>query len=135
VTATLASPAVWELRLPDKLKSLNEIKHHMARHKDTQNWENVLHNELYYEGIRSPTYPPRYKVKVTITRVMAAGEREFDDDNLVGGAKGLRDALKRLKWIRDDNREWLEVEYRQEKAGPGQRPGTRIRLEPAGGAQ
>jgi hypothetical protein len=133
LTATLATPAVWELSLPDKIRSLNELRNPWNRNKDTQNWENVIHNELYYAGIRSPTFRPNHKVKVTITRLMSAGERAFDRDNLIGGTKSLMDALKREKWIHDDSEKWVEVEYRQEKAGPGQRPGTRIRLEPAGG--
>jgi hypothetical protein len=130
MTTTLATTATWELTLPDKIKSLNEIKHPMVRHKDTKRWETVIHAELLKAGIHSPTYPPRDKVKVTITQVLAPGERRYDFDDLVGGAKGLVDALKRLRHLRNDSPDHLESAYTWERhAGRG---GTRIRLEPAG---
>jgi hypothetical protein len=131
MTATLTTPATWELTLPDKIKSLNEIKSGFARHRDTLRWEQVLHAELYYQGIHSPTYPPRQKMRLTITQLLASGERAYDYDGLVGGSKGIVDAIKRLRHIRNDSPAHLESAYLQERVTG--RGGTRIRLEPAGG--
>lgn len=76
---------------------------------------------------------------VTITRLMGAGQREFDFDNLVAGCKSLVDAMKPTATRRgrqvlgssllvDDGPAHVTVTYQQERAADG-KPGTRIELE------
>jgi hypothetical protein len=76
---------------------------------------------------------------VTITRLMGAGQREFDYDNLVAGCKSLVDAMKPTATRRgrqvlgssllvDDGPAHVTVTYQQERAGDG-KPGTRIEVE------
>jgi hypothetical protein len=67
-------------------------------------------------------YTPK-KVVIEITRVLAAREREYDEDNLrYGSAKQIVDAFVRLGWARDDNPSAITVVYRQLKETP--RPKT-----------
>ena len=50
------------------------------------------------------------KKKIIITSVRV---RLLDHDNLVGGCKGLVDAMKRLEMIVDDSPDWVDIEYDQ----------------------
>lgn len=64
-------------------------------------------------------YPPpkaQAKRRVSFIRFSAG---ELDDDNLRGGFKPVRDALKTIGLIRDDNARWLEAHYAQVKVKPG----------------
>src|SRR5574343_275467 len=53
-----------------------------------------------------------YKIDVRFERHSSG---ELDDDNLPGGFKPMRYALKDLKVIVDDNSEWLKASYAQVK--------------------
>lgn len=84
--------------------------------------------------------PPAVRHRtVTVTRLMGKGQREFDYDNLVAGAKAVIDAMKPAHMRRgclvagasllvDDSPRWVTVTYLQERAADG-RAATRITIE------
>jgi len=63
---------------------------------------------------------------VTLTRVMSYRQRPFDDDNLIGGLKPVRDALIDAGYIRNDDSSAAEFVYKQEKDVDGE---PRLRVE------
>lgn len=76
---------------------------------------------------------------VTICRLMGKGQREYDYDNLVAGAKAVVDAMKPsasrrgrqvlgASLIVNDDPAHVVVTYLQERAATGQ-PGTLITIE------
>lgn len=50
---------------------------------------------------------------VRFTRVMGPGERPYDDDNLIGGLKAVRDALVDMHFITGDGPNSAEFSYHQ----------------------
>ena len=48
-------------------------------------------------------------------RIVRRGPRDLDDDNLSGGCKSLRDALKFVGLIEDDRPGLVTVDYKQER--------------------
>ncbi len=79
--------------------------HWSKKSKESKEWEQEIWAALNGK-IEKATTPMR--VKVTSLRA-----RALDDDNLSGGFKGGRDALKRLGLIVDDNLRWCKFEYFQ----------------------
>ncbi len=66
-----------------------------------------------------------YSAKLRVTIVRGCGAIPLDDDNLVGGAKPLRDAIAAELLGRDDaERNGIEWVYRQEKGAA-----TRIEIQ------
>lgn len=63
---------------------------------------------------------------VTFTRVMSYRQRPFDDDNLIGGLKPVRDALVDIGYLRNDDSSAAEFVYKQEKDEDGD---PRLRIE------
>lgn len=63
---------------------------------------------------------------VTLTRVMSYRQRPFDDDNLIGGMKAVRDALVDIGYLRNDDSSAAEFVYKQEKDDEGD---PRLRVE------
>ena len=64
--------------------------------------------------------------RVTITRLLGARQRDYDDDNLIAACKALRDAMQCPRVSRgktipgaaivvDDSAKWSEWHYRQER--------------------
>lgn len=84
-----------------------------------QTWQNMLAIKM-----GRPDHPVDFKVFLRVTSVKKHS-RKFDHSNLVGGAKPIPDALKRLGWIVDDSPAWLVDEYHQTK---GDVAGTFIEL-------
>ncbi len=80
----------------------------------------IVHGEK--NGSRGATV----KRRVTLTRLMGWGQREFDRDNLQGGMKICVDAMVRAKLLVDDKPKWLELHHAQER---GTIPGLRVLLE------
>jgi hypothetical protein len=68
----------------------------------------------------------RVRVEFTI-----AHPKPYDPDNAVGALKPVLDAMRRVRWIRDDSETWLELlPVRQERSTAGA-PATTIEIEPA----
>jgi len=63
---------------------------------------------------------------VTFTRRYAGREREMDHANLVGGMKGVVDAMVRVGLLVDDSPKWFEAEYVQVRSD---RSGLHVRIE------
>lgn len=62
-------------------------------------------------------------------RIDRYGSRRLDEDNFIGGAKGILDSLKEQKLIIDDNADGIELLWRQMKPEPRQKAFTTITLE------
>jgi hypothetical protein len=110
-----------EGQIPRKLLSGQQLNggHWHKRQKDRKIWFTEI---AILFGSPPVGYTPK-KVVIEITRVLAAREREYDEDNLrYGSAKQIVDAFVRLGWARDDNPSAITVVYRQLKETP--RPKT-----------
>lgn len=70
--------------------------------------------------------PARLKRRVCLTRLISLSGQLYDDDNLVAGAKPIRDALIHSGWIKDDSSVWLKAHYDQERS---QEYGVRFLIE------
>lgn len=60
------------------------------------------------------TTPPKVR-RVTLTRLYAGRQREFDADNLAGGCKVVVDAMVRAGLLRGDDKASAEILYQQRK--------------------
>lgn len=81
---------------------------HWAKHyRDKRDWGYAL-----LLALRCKLIPPNRQVHVKIT---CYRPRLLDDANMVGGAKGLVDAIVDMGIAKDDSREWIKVEYEQVK--------------------
>lgn len=63
---------------------------------------------------------------VTFTRHYSGREKEMDHANMVGGAKGMVDAMVRVGLLVDDSPKWFEAEYLQVRSD---RSGLHVRIE------
>lgn len=142
----------WTLTVPLPLLSANDrivngrdkvSRAIYANRRDA--WAQILTTLARYHGIPAATG----KRRVTFIRLMGKGQRAFDDDDLIGGCKLVRDAMRRPKpWTKrvgkarvsmltagaslivDDSARWLEATYVQERAADGV-TATRIVIEEA----
>lgn len=99
--------------LPLKIKSQNASFYKkngfwVAR-ADKKRWLNALAIIA-----KRALHPAAGKRKVTI---VSYRKRLLDYGNLVGGAKPILDALKKLGWIVDDSPAWVIEEYKQFAVG------------------
>lgn len=111
------------LALPILTPSQNEYNawHWRKRHQWTKGVETVLRSQLNATGWSKPQEP--VTMLVVVTRYSAG---TLDEGNLVGGAKGLIDALVRLGVLYDDAPRWCTAVYKQE---PARRGLGRVRVE------
>jgi hypothetical protein len=140
----------WYLTFEEQLPSANDrlvngrdrkSRAIYARKRD--DWAALLTLAAKMAGIPAATG----KRRVTFVRIMGKRQRAFDDDDLSGGCKLVRDAMKRPhKWTKkigkvsvpmltagaslivDDGAKWIDAVYMQERAADG-KPGTRIEIE------
>lgn len=128
------------LHIPRRLESPNKSRgaHWRVRHRITQEWE----QECSLAARRGPAAKASYdllsalrdrRMLVTVERHVPS-ERNFirDDDNLVYSTKPLRDALKRLGYIKDDSRKWLELPMPTQHVSEDGSDFTIVTIEPAG---
>lgn len=80
-------------------------------------WKNKYLRELRGYEILGIKEQNLVKKKVTYIRY---GSRTLDVDNFIGGTKALTDALKEKRLIWDDNKHYLEAEYKQVKCKRGE---------------
>lgn len=111
-----------ERKLPsanERSVNANTARFHYRKERDAWGW--LLKVAMIQHGI------PRAneKRRLRIVRVLGKGEREYDFDNLVGGAKALVDAMARAGLVLNDNARWLEASYHQER---GSATGVRIEV-------
>lgn len=99
-----------DLILPREIQSGNVLayRHWRIRMKDKAAWTMVLRANLTPQRAQAPDF---CRVEITAYR-----KRYLDDDNLIAGAKHLRDALIHAGLIADDNRRHAAFVYRQQLA-------------------
>lgn len=73
---------------------------------------------------------------VTFTRIMCYKEKSYDDDNLIGGLKGVRDALVHHGYISGDGpRSGVKFKYKQKRDVMAQSPSLIIEIVPRRGSR
>jgi hypothetical protein len=143
----LSELAEVSLHLPYNAKSPNETlvgRHWGAKAKLTKAWETAIKLAIgdhigattvsgYDKPVEALGFKPvAVRMRVSITRLVP-NRRNFikDDDNLGYIVKPINDALKRLGFLKDDKRQWLEQPRPgQAIAGDGLH-WTVIRIEPS----
>ena len=91
-----------------KIKSANELIGKNRWIIEKYKKYSIRHIEL--AGIQR-VKPVKERRLVVFKRLYDARGRSLDDDNLRDGFKYLRDHLKRLGWIYEDSRAWIDTEY------------------------
>lgn len=96
--------------------SLNKMQraHFRTKHRILSNYRTELRKSLDMTGDIPTADSKRY---VVITRHSMG---TLDNDNFIGGCKQLVDALQREGLIKDDSPEWVQIDYKQEKAKRGE---------------
>ncbi len=136
-------PQTVRLTLPvtTSLNVLNGIRHgkwgaeKYKKHRDSL--EGIVWAELVTTGQKHLIpWPPATRQRsarnndraprMTTLRATRYGTRKLDRINLWGGFKALVDVLTRLGLIFDDSEQWLDDDYKQEKANRGE---SRTELE------
>lgn len=119
----------WEWEIGLELASLNAHQQNDSRgwayRKSRDTWTALMRSAAVAAAMPVPTE----KRRVLFTRLYSGREREWDDDNLIGGAKLARDAMERAGIILSDARRWAQFSYAQEK---GARRGLRVLVEEVG---
>lgn len=100
-------PAIIEVHQQIVSRNVLDKWHWNKRRKHSRAWESDI-----WKAFRLSTPKAKGKVKLKITSYRT---RLLDHDNLVGGCKGILDAMKRLGIIIDDTPDLIEVEYEQMK--------------------
>ena len=121
-----------ELRIPRRLESPNvwNGRHWRTKHRISQEW-----GDFITYAARSPYAWPwgREPVKLSLTverHVPSARNFIKDDDNLRFAVKPLLDALKRLGFIADDSRKWLEHPTPTQHISEDGKDWTVVRIQP-----
>lgn len=123
--------ASWLLEIPYAVKSMNahSVNAGTARF-GYQRDRRVVTTALMVVRRSSRVPNAIARRRVTIARVMAHGQREFDRDNFHGGCKVVLDAMVREGLLVDDTAKWAQVFYEQMRGGTGiTLSTTRILLE------
>ena len=96
----------------ESLNIMNKM-HWSKRHGLSKEWEKYI-----WATLNGKIHQATAKMRVKVTSIR---KHALDSDNLVGGFKGGRDALKRLGLIVDDSPQWAEFLYEQkiQKVGTG----------------
>jgi hypothetical protein len=128
--------AVYRLYVPERPPSLNEIlrkyrNRHAYKNLKTR-WAGLIRYHALSQTILAANALKGPRL-VSFTRVLGPGERAYDDDNLEGGLKPIRDVMCRgtlkspgLGLILDDRKEAAAFQYDQVR---GERSALVIDLE------
>jgi len=137
-----------EFRVARELRSVNawQGRHWTVKNRERQGWEDALTHALCLtagaQSVGSVLFlmnaiPAAKRVCMTKRRVTiqrwAPSKRWFirDDDNLAGASKPVLDALKRLGFIRDDRRKWIDLVVASQDVSTDGRFWTLVTIEPA----
>ena len=99
----------------------NAREHHLARARRTKRERQAAHWRML--DAKRPPLP-------VIVRMVRIAPRAFDDDNLSGAFKAMRDGVADAYGIDDKDRSRIRFEYDQERGAPHQY-GVRIEVSPA----
>lgn len=121
-----------ELRMPCRLASPNTWngRHWRVKHRISQDWEQwvlVTARSAYAWPWRSDDQRLRVEVERHVPSL-----RNFirDDDNLRFAVKPLLDALKRLGYIKNDSRTWLDHPTPTQHVSVDGKDWTIVRISP-----
>jgi hypothetical protein len=114
----------FRLILPEASPSLNKYAyaHWRIRQRDKAKWTLWIMAAIHEAGAT----PATVKRRLTIER---HGRRRLDADNLIGGAKGLIDALRAQKMLLEDHDDAMELVARNVPLVKGEKPHTILILE------
>jgi hypothetical protein len=102
------------IAIPYQWRSLNDYTGQQwhRKQRDTKAAESLIQMQLLSIGELCRTLTPT--VEHRWLRLIRYSRRKItDDDNLRGGSKPIKDAIKRLHLIHDDSMKWLTVYYEQ----------------------
>lgn len=101
-----------EIRIDLPAYSLNQIKTNPRSHQSNPLYRRM--RDAYTKALRQAGIPKaERRRRIVFTRVYAGACRKFDHDNLVGGLKPLRDALRMVGAITNDTEACLEQHHKQ----------------------
>lgn len=117
----MSADFVTSVFVPRPMPSVNEWhgRHWSTYHRHRTTWMQELGfaaSKALAVARESLPPKPRGKRLVRVWRVMAPGDRRYDDENLKAGCKPILDALKRLGAIHNDSPVWLEHDAQQRPA-------------------
>jgi hypothetical protein len=78
------------------------------------------------QALRHMASASRMRVKITVFN-----SRLYDPDNLIGSLKPVLDALKNVRFLKDDNADWLELAPVEQYRAKREQQQTVIDLEAA----
>ena len=107
------------LTIPFAVHSQNREhgRHWATKHRNGADYQLAIRAELNRQGLFNGALPKPGRAKVCILRY---GPRTLDVGNLIGGCKGLIDAMVREGLLRDDSPKWATFVYGQRKAPTSQ---------------
>lgn len=114
----------YVLQLPEPTPSRNQFhhKHWRVEHTAKKRWGKMI----AIAAMHARTLPAIGKRRVRVDRY---GMRRLDEDNFIGGLKGILDSMRELGLLVDDNAASLELLCRQLRPEPRQKPFTVITIE------
>lgn len=117
-------------RLPRRLRSLNKLKTGIARYSDTQSWERLLEKARQSCDQNDLSIGPGEdcRMRLEIQRLSPSRAYYLDTVNLMGGCKGLEDALVRLGYLVDDNVDWEDGPHVSQELSEDKRYWTIVRI-------
>ncbi len=114
------------------------IEHVLPKPSPSQNvWQSMhwrkrnefIHNMTFaFLAARNAVLWPRERVLVTVQRF---SHKQLDPDNMVGGCKGILDAIVHAKLAVDDTSQWMARRYEQHELPGRANSRTIIRIESA----
>ena len=120
-----------EIVVPRRLDTPNEWNgsHWRKKARITKEWELAVFIAMRTSGVRPTRQETR--LRLTIARGAPSGNNFIrDDDNLRFCVKPLLDALKRLGWIENDSRGWVDLVTPTQFKTTDRRFWAHIRIEP-----
>jgi hypothetical protein len=113
---------------PIESQNKRDKMHWAQKAKDRQDWTSRMIALVYLSNTQEWLLNVKQKEK-RFVKVVSYRKRLLDYGNLVGGAKGMIDALKHARLIYDDCPQWIKVEYVQCTTNKGQGPCTTITID------
>lgn len=124
--------ASWAFTIDREVKSLNERGVGRGRWKAIRAYRDDKHAWVWMmrQQRLALRIPAATKLRrVTLTRIIGPGQRAYDRDNLVGGAKLIVDAMVLERLLLNDSAEGVELHHMQER---GAASGLAVLIEEIG---